>query len=71
MMAKLRRREATWPGLAIGFAIIFGLRLLDVIPPSAVFTAIALTVLVLPGGGGLVLPRRPGCFIHRVYTSGI
>jgi hypothetical protein len=46
VVAKLRRREATWPGLGIGLAAVVALRVLDVIPQAAVFSAIALIVLV-------------------------
>jgi hypothetical protein len=44
--AKLRRRQASWPGLAAGITALVALRVLNVIPPAAVFTAVALVVLV-------------------------
>ncbi|MFI6793043.1 hypothetical protein ACIBG4_37505 [Nonomuraea sp. NPDC050383] len=59
-MAKLGKRQATWPGLAIGVATVFGLRILDVIPPAAAFTGIALVILVWAGVDGQL--RRDGTF---------
>ncbi|MEV0616435.1 hypothetical protein AB0I81_24175 [Nonomuraea sp. NPDC050404] len=52
VIAKLRRREATWPGLVIGLASVIGLRILDVISPAALFAAVALAVLVWAGVDG-------------------
>lgn len=46
VVAKLQRREATWPLLVAGLALVIGLRVLDVIAPAAVFAAMALIVLV-------------------------
>jgi hypothetical protein len=46
VVAKLQRREATWPLLVTGLALVIGLRVLDVIAPAAVFAAMALIVLV-------------------------
>ncbi|MFI0421142.1 hypothetical protein [Spongiactinospora sp. 9N601] len=57
VMAKLHRREWTWPGLGIGSVVIFGLQLLD-IPAAAVFTGIALVVLVWAGVDGQVRKDR-------------
>ncbi|GAA3644721.1 hypothetical protein GCM10022224_004080 [Nonomuraea antimicrobica] len=67
VMAKLRRREATWPGLVIGFVAVMGLRILDVVPAAAVFTAIALVVLVWAGVDGQL--RRDGTF--RIQALGM
>ncbi|MCG5217014.1 hypothetical protein [Streptosporangium sp. KLBMP 9127] len=66
-MAKLRRREATWPGLAIGIVAVVGLRMLDLIPPAAFFAAIALALLVWAGMDGQL--RRDGSF--RVQALGM
>lgn len=60
VMAKVKRRSLTWPALFVGFALVFGLRALDVIPPSAVFAAIALIVFVWSGIDGQL--RRDGTF---------
>ncbi len=46
VVAKLRRREASWPMAIAGFVLIIALRLLDVISPAAVLAAIALIVLI-------------------------
>jgi hypothetical protein len=46
VVAKLRRRWATWPLLAASFAVIFLLRMTDVLSPAALFSAVALVVLV-------------------------
>ncbi|WP_062352077.1 hypothetical protein [Herbidospora yilanensis] len=45
-VSKLGRRQATWPGLVIGVVAVVGLRLFDVIPPAAVFAALALVILL-------------------------
>ncbi|MEV4220040.1 hypothetical protein [Nonomuraea sp. NPDC049725] len=60
VVAKLRRRAATWPGLGIGIVGVVGLRALDVIQPAAVITAIALVVLVWGAVDGQL--RRDGTF---------
>ncbi|RBQ21022.1 hypothetical protein DP939_08185 [Spongiactinospora rosea] len=57
VMAKLRRREWTWPGLGIGSVAVFGLQALD-IPAAVVLSGIALVVLVWAGVDGQV--RRDG-----------
>ncbi|MFI9551817.1 hypothetical protein [Nonomuraea endophytica] len=44
--AKLGRREAAWPGLVIGIALVVGLRMLDVVEPAFVYSGMALVVLV-------------------------
>jgi hypothetical protein len=46
VVAKLQRRQASWPVIVAGFALIIGLRVLDVISPAAVLAAIALVVLI-------------------------
>lgn len=46
VVAKLRRREASWPAASAGFVLIIALRLLDVISPAAVLAAVALVVLI-------------------------
>lgn len=46
VVAKLQKREATWPLLVAGLALVIGLRVTDVIAPAAVFAAMALIVLV-------------------------
>ncbi|WP_049566097.1 hypothetical protein [Nonomuraea sp. SBT364] len=67
VMAKLRRRAATWPGVGIGLAVVVGLRMLDVVQPATVLTAIALVVLVWAGVDGQL--RRDGTF--RVQALGM
>jgi hypothetical protein len=44
--AKLGRRDVIWPLLGASFALVFALRLLDVVAPSTVLVAVALIVLV-------------------------
>lgn len=46
VIAKVQRRQASWPVIVTALTIIIVLRGLDVIAPSAVFAAIALVVLV-------------------------
>ncbi|GIH76261.1 hypothetical protein [Planobispora longispora] len=46
VVAKLRRREASWPVLLICVALLIALRVLDVIAPAAVFGGVAMVVLV-------------------------
>jgi hypothetical protein len=46
VVAKLRRPQASWPVLVVLIAPFIALRALDVIAPAAVFTAVALVVLV-------------------------
>jgi hypothetical protein len=58
--AKLKRPEASWPLLGIGMALIVGLRLLDVVPATTVFIAIALIVLIWGAVDGEL--HRPGEF---------
>ncbi|MEU8379330.1 hypothetical protein [Streptosporangium sp. NPDC048865] len=46
VVAKLEARRATWPLLLVGMAGVVALRGLDVIEPAAVFSALALIVLL-------------------------
>jgi hypothetical protein len=46
VVAKLRRRQASWPVLVAGIIPFIALRALDVVAPAAVFSAVALLVLV-------------------------
>ncbi|WP_157244843.1 hypothetical protein [Nonomuraea typhae] len=46
VVAKLKRREATWPGLLAGIVLVFVLRFLDVIEPAVVYSGLALVVLI-------------------------
>lgn len=57
VVAKLRRRQASWPVIVAAFALIFALRLLDVISPAAVLAALALVVLIWGAVDGQL--RRP------------
>lgn len=66
VVAKLQRRQASWPGLVVGITALLALRLLDVIAPAAVFSAVALLVLVWGAVDGQL--RRPGGF--RVQALG-
>jgi hypothetical protein len=61
VVAKLRRRQATWPGLVVGLVAVVALRALDVIAPAAVFASVALLVLVWGAVDGR-LRRRPDPF---------
>jgi hypothetical protein len=67
VVAKLRRRQATWPGLVVGLASVVALRALDVIAPAAVYSAVALIVLVWGAVDGQL--RRPDPF--RVQALGM
>jgi hypothetical protein len=67
VVAKLQRRQASWPGLVVGFTSIIALRVLDVIAPAAVFSAVALIVLVWGAVDGQL--RRPDPF--RVQALGM
>jgi hypothetical protein len=67
VVAKLRRRQASWPVIAVGFVVIIVLRLLEVIAPAAVLSAVALVVLVWGGVDGQL--RRPDPF--RVQVLGM
>ena len=69
VVAKLRRRQASWPVIAVGFASIIVLRLLDVIEPAAVLSAVALLVLVWGAVDGQL--RRPDPFQLRVQALGM
>jgi hypothetical protein len=67
VVAKLRRRQASWPVIATGFAFIIALRVLEVVAPAAVLSAVALLVLVWGAVDGQL--RRPDPF--RVQTLGM
>jgi hypothetical protein len=67
VVAKLGRPQASWPVLVAGFAFIIALRVLDVVAPAAVFSAVALLVLVLGAVDGQL--RRPDPF--RVPALGM
>jgi hypothetical protein len=67
VVAKLQRRQASWPVLVVGITSFIALRALDVIAPSAVFSAVALLVLVLGAVDGQL--RRPDPF--RVQALGM
>jgi uncharacterized membrane protein YhaH (DUF805 family) len=67
VVAKLRRRQATWPVLVVGITPFIALRALDVIAPAAVLSAVALVVLVWGAVDGRL--RRPDPF--RVQALGM
>jgi hypothetical protein len=67
VIAKLRRRQASWPVIAAGFALIIALRVLEVIAPAAVLSAVALVVLVWGAVDGQL--HRPDPF--RVQALGM
>ncbi|WP_062436875.1 hypothetical protein [Herbidospora daliensis] len=46
VVAKLEARRATWPLLVAGIALVVVLRALDLVAPAAVFSALALIVLL-------------------------
>ncbi|MEU4326704.1 hypothetical protein [Nonomuraea dietziae] len=60
IVAKVRRRQASWPVLAALVVSFVLLRALDVMPPSAFFSAVALAVLVWGAVDGQL--HRPGPF---------
>jgi hypothetical protein len=60
IVAKLQRRQATWPVITVAFAATLALQELDLVPPSAVFAAVALIVLLWGVVDGQLL--RPGAF---------
>jgi hypothetical protein len=66
-LVMLRRRQATWPAIAIGFALVAALQALDVLAPPAGLTAVALVVLVWGAVDGQL--RRPDPF--RVQALGM
>jgi hypothetical protein len=67
VVAKLRRRQASWPTLAVGFVLVAALRALDVLTPAAGLAAVALVVLVWGAIDGQL--RRPEPF--RVQALGM
>jgi hypothetical protein len=67
VVAKLRRPRASWPALVVLIAPFIALRALDVIAPAAVFSAVALVVLVWGAVEGQL--RRPDPF--RVQALGM
>ena len=67
LVAKLRRPEASWPLLVVLIAPFIALRALDVIAPAAVYSALALTVLIWGAVDGRL--RRPDPF--RVQAWGM
>jgi hypothetical protein len=67
VVAKLRRRQASWPVLVVLTAPFIVLRALDVVAPAAVYTAVALAVLVWGAVDGQL--RRPDPF--RVQALGM
>jgi hypothetical protein len=67
VVAKLRRPRASWPVLVVGITPFIVLRAVDVIAPTAVFSAVALVVLVWGAVDGQL--RRPDPF--RVQALGM
>ena len=67
VVAKLQRRQASWPALVVGITPFIALRALDVVAPAAVFSAVALVVLVWGAVDGRL--RRPDPF--RVQALGM
>jgi hypothetical protein len=60
VVAKLRRPQASWPVLVVLITPFIVLRALDVVAPTAVFSAVAPIVLVWGAVDGQLL--RPGAF---------
>jgi hypothetical protein len=60
IVAKLQRRQATWPVAAVALLAVLALQALDVVAPAAVLAAVALVVLVWGAVDGQLL--RPGAF---------
>jgi hypothetical protein len=67
VVAKLRRPEASWPVLVVLITPFVVLRALDVVAPTAVFSAVALLVLVWGAADGQLF--RPDPF--RVQALGM
>lgn len=67
IVAKLSSRRATWPVISVAFALTLILGAVDVVPPSTVFAAVALVVLVWGALDGQL--SRPDPF--RVQTLGM
>jgi hypothetical protein len=67
VVAKLRRRQASWPVLVVLIIPFIALRALDLIAPTAVYSAVALAVLVWGAVDGQL--RRPDPF--RVQALGM
>jgi hypothetical protein len=67
VVAKLQRRQASWPVIATGFVVITALRVTDVIAPAAVLSAMALVVLIWGAMDGQL--HRPNPF--RVQVLGM
>ncbi len=67
VVAKLRRPQASWPMLVILITPFLALRALEVIAPTAVFSALALIVLVWGAADGQL--RRPDPF--RIQALGM
>ena len=60
VVAKLQRREASWPAIVAGFALIITLRVVGIIAPAVVLSALALIVLVWGAVDGQL--RRDSAF---------
>lgn len=60
IVAKLRKRAASWPTLLVGTAVLFGLELLDLVSPAVFFVLVALLVLLWGAVDGDL--RRSGEF---------
>jgi hypothetical protein len=67
IVAAVQRRQASWVVLVVGLTSFVVLRALDAVAPSAVFTTVALLVLVWGGVRGQL--HRPGMF--RVQALGM
>ncbi|MEV4244511.1 hypothetical protein AB0J63_13975 [Streptosporangium canum] len=67
VVAKIQRREASWPMLLAFVVLYLVLRVLDVVAVPAVFTAVALAVMVWGAVAGDL--RRSGAF--RVQALGM
>ena len=67
VVAKLRRPQASWPVLVVLITPFLVLRSLDVVAPAAVFSAVALLVLVWGALDGQLRPPDP----FRVQALGM
>jgi hypothetical protein len=67
IVAKVQRRQATWPVIAVAFLATLAPGALDEVPPSTVFAVVALIVLVWGAVDGQL--SRPGAF--RVQALGM
>jgi hypothetical protein len=67
IVARSGRRGLSWPALIVSIVLVTGLRLVDVVPPTAVLVPIALAALVWSAVGG----HAPRPDLLRVQALGM